>query len=404
MLKAKEFKIEDSNIAGLGGDADKKLRASASQKEKAWKKIKGKVGLIAWRIEKFKVKHSPEAEGGHFFNGDSYILLNTYKDKDNDKKLRHDLHFWLGQSTTQDEMGTAAYKTVECDDYVNHALKLGDPVQHRQCSGHESGLFLSYFTQKGGMRVEEGGIDSGFNSVKPESFRCRLLHLKGKKNVRISEVPIKIESLNSGDVFVLDCGMHLYQYQGKACGRNEKWRAGQLQRQIDDERKGLPEVHTFAQGEDVEEDQQAFWSAFLESNKDKNPKAEDWKTATEDECKEFTKAIPEDKGGSDEKWEKKAKSILMQLTVDDDDASKVEFKKIKEGKLKKDMLVSDDVFIVDVGMEIFVWIGSGANKAERTMAMNYATKYLTENDKDTMLPVTRVIEGDENEVFAGFFK
>lgn len=79
-------------------------------------------------------------------------------------------------------------------------------------------------------------------------------------------------------------------------------------------------------------------------------------------------------------------------------------KKIKEGKLKKSMLDSDDVFIVDVGMEIFVWVGSGANKSERSLAMNYASKYLIDNGKDTMLPVTRVIEGDENEVFAGFFK
>jgi hypothetical protein len=198
--------------------------------------------------------------------------------------------------------------------------------------------------------------------------------------------------------------MDLYQFQATSCGRQEKWRAGQLQRQIDDERKGLPEVHTFAQGDDLCEDQTAFWSAFLEENANKNPKSDDWATATKEQCEAFTAEIPEEKGGSDAKWEKKTKSILMQLTVDDDDATKVEFKKIKEGKLKKSMLDSDDVFIVDVGMEIFVWIGSGANKSERTLAMNYASKYLIDNGKDTMLPVTRVIEGDENEVFAGFFK
>ena len=30
-------------------------------------------------------------------------------------KLRYDLHFWIGKYSTQDEYGTAAYKTVELD-------------------------------------------------------------------------------------------------------------------------------------------------------------------------------------------------------------------------------------------------------------------------------------------------
>lgn len=404
LVKAKEHKIADSNIENLGGADDKAARSKAGKTEKAWRKFKGKCGLIAWRVEKFKIKHCPEAQRGHFFNGDSYILLNTYKDPKNDKKLRHDLHFWLGETTTQDEMGTAAYKTVELDDYVNITLKLGDPVQHRNCSGHESDLFLSYFKEKGGMRIEEGGIDSGFNIVSPELFRIRLLHLKGKKRIRVVERPIAVSSLNSGDVFILDCGMNLYQYQGKASGKKEKFRAGQLQREIDDERKGKPEVHTFRQGSDMCEDQIKFWAAFLECNKGLNHESKDWTDATDEQCEELAKQVPEDEGGSDEKWEKKCKPTLMQLTVDDDDASKVEFKQVAKGKLKKDMLISDDAFIVDVGMEIFVWIGSDANASERKLAMNYATQYLADSGKDQKTSVTRVIEGDENETFAGFFK
>jgi len=406
MLKAKEHKLEDSNIENLGGEEDKAQRSKAAQKEKAWKKIpkKGKPGLIAWRVEKMKIKHCPEAERGHFFNGDSYILLNTFKDPKNEDKLKHDLHFWLGETTSIDERGVAAYKTVECDDFVNLHLKLGDPVQHRQCSGHESDLFLSYFKDKGGMRIEEGGIDTGFNIVKPEEFRIRLLHLKGKKRIRVVEKPIDVKNLNSGDVFILDCGMELYQFQGKSCGKKEKFRAGQLQREIDDERKGKPEVHTFRQGSDLCDDQRKFWSAFLPKNKDLNPESKDWTDATDDECAALLKEVPEDTGGCDEEWEKKSKPVLMQLTVDDDDASKVEFKEVAKGKLKTDMLVSDDAFIVDVGMEIFVWIGSKANSSERALAMNYATQYLKDCGKDERTSVTRVIEGDENEVFHGFFK
>lgn len=34
------------------------------------------------------------------------------------QELDHDVHFYIGKYSTQDEYGTAAYKTVELDTYV----------------------------------------------------------------------------------------------------------------------------------------------------------------------------------------------------------------------------------------------------------------------------------------------
>ena len=68
------------------------------------------------------VKKWPKTKYGEFFGGDSYIILDT-KETDEGKR-EYDVYFWLGAETTQDEAGTAAYKTVELDDL------LGDePVQ-----------------------------------------------------------------------------------------------------------------------------------------------------------------------------------------------------------------------------------------------------------------------------------
>lgn len=45
---------------------------------------------------------------------------------------------------------------------------------------------------------------------------------------------------------------------------------------------------------------------------------------------------------------------------------------IAEGELSQDLLDPNDVFIVDDGKKLFVWIGSGASPDEKKNAMTYA--------------------------------
>ena len=79
------------------------------------------------------------------------------------------MHYWIGQYSTADEYGTAAYKTVELDTLVSLAfssftchfflffllMQLDDkPIQHREVMGHESDLFRTYFSE---ITLLEGG-------------------------------------------------------------------------------------------------------------------------------------------------------------------------------------------------------------------------------------------------------
>jgi hypothetical protein len=114
------------------------------------------------------------------------------------RALDYHLHFWLGRDATHDEKGTVTYKAGELDDSLG-----GTPVQHRECEGHESELFMSYF--KKGVEYLPGGGDA--NRGRPdELFRTRMLHLKGSHRVRARQVEPGARAMNSGDVFILDCG------------------------------------------------------------------------------------------------------------------------------------------------------------------------------------------------------
>ena len=89
--------------------------------------------------------------------------------------------FWIGEESTQDEYGTAAYKTVELDDLLD-----GVPVQYRECEGQESERFQQLFPS---INYREGGVASGFRTVGPENYSSRLLWVrKCKHAVRVLEV------------------------------------------------------------------------------------------------------------------------------------------------------------------------------------------------------------------------
>lgn len=136
------------------------------------------------------------------------------------------MHFWLGLETTQDEAGTAAYKTVELDDYL-----AGQPVQYREVQGYESQLFLDLFPQ---FIVSEGGVASGFRHVEAVTYQVK----GSKKSLIVRQVTPVFKSLNSGDVFIADNGMEIYQWNGSKANGQEKAKSMQFANAMASERKG----------------------------------------------------------------------------------------------------------------------------------------------------------------------
>jgi gelsolin len=182
----------------VGSDIDHKVKAAAAAGEAAWEGIGQEPGVQIWRIEKFQVKPWPKEQHGEFFRGDSYIVLNTFKEGD---ALKHDIHIWIGGESSQDEYGTAAYKMVEADECLG-----GAPIQHRQVEGKESTKFVEYFEA---LEYLDGGIETGFNHVEATPDKPLLFRVKGAgsvKTLKMMQVPMAKSSLNEENSFILYAG------------------------------------------------------------------------------------------------------------------------------------------------------------------------------------------------------
>jgi len=361
-------RIKDTNVEGIGSKENRDLRKKAAKTEKAWQGAGSEPGIQVWRIEKFKVKKWPKRRYGEFYDGDSYIILHTMKVQD---KLAYDVYFWLGAETSQDEAGTAAYKTVELDDL------LGDlPVQYREVHGNESQRFLGLWDK---IHILNGGVESGFNKAQAKEYQPRLLHVTGhKKNVQVYQVPLKVQSLTTQDSFVLDTGLVIYLFHGDKASNWEKRTASFEVEDIKNSRHGkVEQVHVIDGIDEKNEDADSFW--------------------------ELLGGKPESLPDEVKKEEEEKVTLLRMLQVSDESGD-MKVSTVSEGYVDLEKLDSKDAFICDFGLTVYIWIGNGANKAEKQKAMMHVVQYLENEKRSTKIPICRVLEGKEPDHFFTLMK
>uniref|UniRef100_A0A3P8XCQ1 Gelsolin-like domain-containing protein n=1 Tax=Esox lucius TaxID=8010 RepID=A0A3P8XCQ1_ESOLU len=194
-------------------------------------------GLQVWRVEKMDLKPVPKQLYGNFFTGDCYVLLYTTA------APSYYIHMWLGSESSQDEKGAAAIFTTQLDDFLG-----GSPVQFREVQNNESITFLGYF--KSGIKYKQGGVASGFHHVVTNDMNVkRLLHIKGRRAIRATEVELSWRSFNTGDCFIIDLGKDVFQWCGSDCNRFERLKASQVAIDIrDNERNGRAKLQIIEEG------------------------------------------------------------------------------------------------------------------------------------------------------------
>ena len=356
----------ESNVALIGTEENRSLRKRAAETEPAWftgpngARCGSEPGVEVWRIEQFKVVPWKKEEYGHFYNGDSYIILDTQlapepedAELEQSDKLVHTIYFWLGLKTPIDAQGTAAYKTVELDDLLD-----GKARQHREVMSHESDAFKALFKK---ITYLEGGAPSGFRQVCDvdlNTFLTRLLQVRrvGKQTV-LTEVACERGSLNQGDSFILDTGRILYLWHGKQSTPFVRSFA----------RMAADELENARCGQAVTTDvlDQDFWGALGGEGAIKS-------ALEAGECLPTSAQL--------------GAGVLYRLHEKTEDRS-LKFEEVRRGALDLSMLLEDDVYLCDPGTEIIVWVGQGASDRERRAAMLTATKYLAARGKPHTTPI-----------------
>ncbi|WYZ37024.1 hypothetical protein EsH8_II_000530 [Colletotrichum jinshuiense] len=391
LVHLKEYDIKDSNVELIGTDIDHQVKYNSAATEPAWNdgEVGEAAGLRVWRIEEFEVKAWPREKYGQFMDGDSYIVLNSYKvgTKEGTERLGHDVFFWLGAHTSQDEAGAAAYKAVELDEFLR-----GAATQHRELQAAPSDEFLELFPR---ISIRSGGVRSGFRHVDEDAPKAEVLTLLrifknpavgsgGGGGVVVHEVEPTWRSLDEDDVFVLDTGDKIWQWQGTSCSPMEKAKAAQVVNDM-----------TLAKHVDVEvltqdEPRSRVVVGLLGGGGDDAPLAG------------FHCPRPVRSASRAHAGERPQK--LFRLS---DASGELRFDVVKDGsKAALSDFDGDDVFLLDdAGRAVWVWEGRGASRGEKANWLRVAQAYVRQlqggpdADEAYLTPVAKVTQGNESRAF-----
>ena len=403
----KEYDIKDSNVELIGSDIDHRVKYASAATEPAWNNgvVGAREGLFVWRIEDFQVVPVPASDVGVFYDGDSYIVLNSYKVGRDADKLGHEIFFWLGAHTSQDEAGTAAYKTVELDEFLQ-----GSATQHRELQASPSSAFLALFPRR--ITIRRGGVATGFAHVDETVEEARatqarpLLLLRVFKQpgartdggIVVHEVPAQSSSLDDGDVFVLDSGNTnhtVYVWQGRRCQPMEKLKAAELAQDL------ITPAHTGGvQVLAQDEGRSGIVARLLDEAAGQGGAAEDAPASYASARPVASTRQAAQLSGNTGRPQK-----LWRLS---DASGSLSFDLVQEGTASLNDFNSSDVFLWDdAGRDVWVWEGRGASAAERSQWLQVAQAYvrhLASSGGDGygsahLTPVAKVRDGYESPSF-----
>lgn len=246
------------------------------------------------------------------------------------------------------------------------------------------------------------------NEIK-QGLQQVLVQVKGGKGngIRSSMVEFSAASLNSGDVFVLDAGKIVYQWNGKGATKFEKARGLDIASNIRvKERQGNAKLHVLDEQDEQknmqEQDLKKIWEQFWTSLCGSASKIAAGKQLVKNE-KEGGEDIPFHK-----MIDERIRLYRIAMTpirpkkgvVINKPYTNVTLKLVwSHSQPSKALLKSEYVYVVDYFNEIFIWEGKDSKPDQRAFAKRFSMKLQEQDKRPLYCTVTKVLESAETVLF-----
>jgi len=337
-------------------------------------------GITIWEIENFYPNQIDEAAHGKFYEGDCYIILNTFMDSM--ESLDWQIFFWIGEKATLDKRTCSAIHSVNLRNYLGANCRT---IREEQAD--ESDEFLKVF---GGSLSYVGGARtmSGFYTVEEEQYMTRLYRIhEASHGTHLEAVAVEAESLDPRYVFLLDAGLRIYVWYGRRCKNTLKSKARLMAEKVNkNERKNKGTISIFQQGDETE----MFWTDLRQHEEfDEEEGEEGVKEHGTPEChvpESFVAVVP--------------RLYCVGLGMGYLELPQVD---VPGNKLKQELLNTKNVYILDCYSDVFVWVGKKSTRLVRAAALKLSSELFSMLIRPDFAMIHRVSEGTETQVFKSKF-
>ena len=329
-------------------------------------------GIVCYEIDKFLPNLVDSELNGKFYEGDCYIILKTYLDNTN--SLNWLIYFWIGTYATLDKQACAAMHAVNLRNYLGASTRT-----IREEQNEESEEFLELFGADL-LYIEGARTSSGFYTVEDIEYITRFYRIAGSHRLSVEPVPLSYKSLDPRFAFLLDDGMKLYLWNGSKCNPVTRSKARLFTEKINKyERKFQAELIQIKQSEETT----AFW---------------EYLGGPPEEKYEIKEHVAENEVNNPVKPKLYKVGIGMGYL----ELPQVEIS--YTGHLKRTLLDTKGVYILDCFTDVFVWIGRKSTRLVRTAALKLSSSLQEMVIRPEYAIVSSILEGTESQVFKSKFE